>query len=763
MPAFRTLSPGNTGGPQELHPPRQRSNSLSRSRSDFVFQNGANQQAHPNALTVLILLLGVVVASGASLGADEVRPDLLVVEKGSHSVGFYTWEGQHVKSVPVGELPHEAVLSTDGRLAYITDNGSMRFRDPAVGGTTVSIIDVEAMAPAGKIELGSWRRPHGLSLDPETGLLAVGTENPDRLLIVDPRRRTLVSDHAVAGRVPHMVLLGAGAQVAYVAHAMSGTIEILDLRTNASRLIPVGEQPQAMALSPDGRELYVACTPHIAVVDVVTAQVVGQMLPGGNRLALTGDGSLLVYSSARNGIGFADPVSRTVQTHLDLPHKLYSLTLSRDESLAFASAEERDTVYVVSVGSRSILRQFSTPAGSRPDVVLDVGSYPRPKISRLPLRHLDAFPADFPRFRRRVVEDNFPRAYQVTTADLDGDGRQDIVALATDPSRLQWYRGPDWERRDFGVPIDRPIDLAAADIDRDGHIDIAVAGGFYLREPGRDGFIAWLRNPGHASGPWSRHEIDRVPAPHRLRFADVDGDGKSELASLPIVSASARPPRFRGFVELKLYSVSAHPTTEPWPARVLAADLDLAHGLTTADMNADGRDDLMTADGGGLRVFQLESASGDTPAGRSLARGTGADRPKHGVSEIAYGGGPHPFIATIEPWHGENVMIYRQATPSGERWNGSLLDDSFNDGHALLAADLDADGEPEVVAGHRGLPYGLFIYRRVQDGGWERMTLDGGGMSAAGLHAADLNGDGRLDLVAAGTHTHNIVWYENLP
>lgn len=74
------------------------------------------------------LTLGTVLFSCLLSAEQQV---LLVLLKGANALGYYTMDGQPVAKVAVGEHPHEMVLSTDGRYAYITDNGVMRIETPA--------------------------------------------------------------------------------------------------------------------------------------------------------------------------------------------------------------------------------------------------------------------------------------------------------------------------------------------------------------------------------------------------------------------------------------------------------------------------------------------------------------------------------------------------------------------------------------------------------------------------------------------------------
>jgi hypothetical protein len=102
-----------------------------------------------------------------------------------------------------------------------------------------------------------------------------------------------------------------------------------------------------------------------------------------------------------------------------------------------------------------------------------------------------------------------------------------------------------------------------------------------------------------------------------------------------------------------------------------------------------------------------------------------------------------------------------------------VIDDSLVDGHTILTADLNADGNDEILAGFRGGSHNVYIYSydaeasRDRKGAqsapaWTRTALDSGGMAAASCASGDLDGDGRPDIVCIGTATANLKWYRNL-
>jgi hypothetical protein len=116
-----------------------------------------------------------------------------------------------------------------------------------------------------------------------------------------------------------------------------------------------------------------------------------------------------------------------------------------------------------------------------------------------------------------------------------------------------------------------------------------------------------------------------------------------------------------------------------------------------------------------------------------------------------------PFLVTIEPWHGHQVVVYRQQKSA---WVRKVIDTELEDGHALAVGDLDGDHRDEIIAGERRGSR-VILYRSSPDlTSWSRHVLDEGDMAAADCAVVDLNLDGRLDVVCIGTATANLKWYE---
>jgi Aldos-2-ulose dehydratase, beta-propeller domain/FG-GAP-like repeat/FG-GAP repeat len=364
-----------------------------------------------------------------------------------------------------------------------------------------------------------------------------------------------------------------------------------------------------------------------------------------------------------------------------------------------------------------------------------------------------------------------PEGYQVAVADVDGDGRLDILALSSEQNIVDWYRNPSWRARSITTSTRKNISLAP--LFRPGFParGVALASGFNLNRAEEGGEIWWAQPGASPEAEWSVTLIGRIPGSHRLRWADLDGDGRMELVVVPIVGAGSRPPDYAVPAQITwfgmpqtLMAVHAETTGQEstqWTPHLIDNTLNLVHGVHVMDWNGDGRDEILAASMQGVNLFEATGRGADLHWTRTLlTRGDQSER-YHGASEISVGKvNGRRFLATIEPWHGDKVVVYPQVKNGfPER---QVIDSSFKGGHALVCADLNGDGNDEIVAGYRGTGTSLFIYHAKDQNGtaWERETLDTE-IAASCLEIADINGDGHPDIVAIGSSTANVKWYEN--
>jgi hypothetical protein len=364
--------------------------------------------------------------------------------------------------------------------------------------------------------------------------------------------------------------------------------------------------------------------------------------------------------------------------------------------------------------------------------------------------------ADPVRFERREIAD-FPAPYQVAVTDVNGDGKPDVIALSIESNRVDWFENPTWKQH----PVARTaknIDLAPYDIDGDGRPEIALASGFAYSESKQANQIQWLSRPATLEQTWLIHFIATDPVVHRLRWGDLDGDGRPELIHAPIVDPGFKDLSHTKPVHLWAFRIPPKPAADPWKVWVIDESLTVLHGIHVGRLDKqDSRDEILTASAEGIHRYHFEGSAASGRWQKSLIA-TGAP----GASDVAPGklGPGKRFLATIEPYHGNQAVVYTPAAMDGP-WQRRVLDTTLKEGHALAVADFDRDGMDEIVVGWREAGGGLVFFHALDATGqhFTKVEIERG-VAAECAVATDIDGDGKLDLVVSAGRNNKIFCYQ---
>lgn len=366
-----------------------------------------------------------------------------------------------------------------------------------------------------------------------------------------------------------------------------------------------------------------------------------------------------------------------------------------------------------------------------------------------------------PMFRAVEVDTKIEIGYGVAVADVNGDGKPDI--LLADKKQFVWYQNPGWQKFVLAENLTKEdnVCLAAADLDGDGKCEIAVGAGWNPGDTVNSGAVFYLVPPADRTQKWEAVPLHHEPTVHRMRWAK-NWQGEFELVVVPLHGRGNKNGQGDG-VKILAYKKPADPKGE-WPRRPMTDALHMTHNFDPVQWDDDAAQEMLVASREGVFVLNWEAEA------RALKLAQLAGPESGGAGEVRLGklGAGQRFFATVEPMHGTNLIIYTPpAEPAGkELWQRHLLDSSLSDGHALACGDLLGIGSDQIVVGWRamnkpGVKVGIKLLTPLDPEGkaWRPSLIDDNTMACEDLTLADLNGDGKLDIVAAGRATKNVKVY----
>jgi hypothetical protein len=365
------------------------------------------------------------------------------------------------------------------------------------------------------------------------------------------------------------------------------------------------------------------------------------------------------------------------------------------------------------------------------------------------------------KFRAVDVDKSIEIGYGIAAADVNGDKKLDLVLV--DKNLIVWYENPSWQKHIIAeklTPKDH-VCIAAADIDGDGKAEIAAGAEWNPGDTVNSGAVFYLIAPADRTQKWEPVKLHHEPTVHRMRWVK-NPEGKFDLVVVPLHGRGNNAKAEGAGVKILAYKMPADPR-QSWKTEVLDQSLHKTHNFDPVQWDRDAAQELLIAGREGIFLLDPEKT-------KLIALGTNNI---DGSGEVRAGriGGRVSFLAAVEPMHGNTLAVYTapSATEHADaKWNRLVLDETLIDGHALACGDLIGQGRDQIVVGWRamnrpGARVGIKLFKSEDDQvtKWTPTVVDDGGMACEDLVLADLNGDGKLDIAAAGRATKNVKIYFN--
>ena len=424
-----------------------------------------------------------------------------------------------------------------------------------------------------------------------------------------------------------------------------------------------------------------------------------------------------------------------------------------------------------------------------------------------------------PSFTAEDIATDALGAEDVRLADMDGDGDLDIVSASATDDTIAWYENdgaadPSFTAEDIATSADAATDVHIADFDGDGDLDIVSASA-------NDDTIAWYENDGAANPTWTAIDIaTSADAAKALYVGDMDGDGDIDIVSASFADdtiawyeSNASQVNLRTDAAAGVdytassgtLTISAGSTTATFTVPVLAdsfpennevATLTLSSasnatisdatgtltitdddtiGFTAADIatSADGAADVHIADMDGDGDLDIVSAGADDDTvawyendGAADPTFTAADifTSADGATglEIADMDGDGDLDILSASGADDKIIWYENNGATNPTWSAATIATSADNVQDVTAADMDGDGDLDIVsASQNDDTIAWYENDGAADPSWSAENIATSADSAQDVHVADLDGDGDLDIVSASFADDTIAWYEN--
>ena len=327
-------------------------------------------------------------------------------------------------------------------------------------------------------------------------------------------------------------------------------------------------------------------------------------------------------------------------------------------------------------------------------------------------------------FTKHLVQDNDPeRLERHALGDINGDGRLDIVIVKNNRGHLLWFEnsgtpkdGQQWARHVITTDLPGAYDVALADIDQDGDVDVAASSWVLGNQ------FAWFENDGAPAGDtWTKHIIEaNVDETRTIRAADFDRDDDVDflgvIATDPLVAEDGTKTFNPGFIVW--YEQYRENGAILFRRHDVATAMRPLHGEPT-DMDGDGDMDIVMAMG---------------------------------------------MSAPVERQDTHRVVWYENTEQRDGPWPAHVVAQGFTDGFEAVAHDLDGDGDTDIAATSWREPGRVAWFENTGDarGAWTMHVLKTGWRSANQVLVADFNGDKRPDIAAIAEHgSYELRWWRN--
>ncbi len=350
---------------------------------------------------------------------------------------------------------------------------------------------------------------------------------------------------------------------------------------------------------------------------------------------------------------------------------------------------------------------------------------------------------------QRVISTDADAAISVFAADVDGDGDMDALSVSSFDNKLAWYENTDGGGT-FGAPqvifsasATRPSSVFAADVDGDGDLDVLAT----LRN---NNTIAWYENETiHRSAIFPAQSVISTIAHTATAVfaADIDGDG-----DIDALSASAANDKIAWYPNTGGGTFAS-------PEQVISTATLAPTAVFAADIDGDGDMDALSAAFSQDEIAWHPNTGGGVFAARQVIS-TLTDLPRSVFAADIDGDGDMDVLSAS---FNDDEIAWYPNSGGGTFASQEVISNDADNARSVFAADIDGDGDMDVLSA--SIDDDKIAWYENTDGAGTfgtQQVLSTDADGAFCVSAADVDGDGDIDVLSASRWDNKVAWYENL-
>lgn len=335
-------------------------------------------------------------------------------------------------------------------------------------------------------------------------------------------------------------------------------------------------------------------------------------------------------------------------------------------------------------------------------------------------------------------------ARSVFACDIDGDGDLDILTSSDEDDKVSWFENLDgfgaFNKQRIISTTNGAIKAIAGDIDSDGDLDIVATGHFSNR-------TFWQENiDGKGNFGTPKNIVTGTSFNTSIVLSDIDGDGDLDLVS-----------------DAKWYE-NTDGLGNFGTEKIITFLVSQLYFTNVSDIDGDGDMDILTASSQDNKIAWYENTDGKGNFSDQKIITTDAINANYVIAADLDGDGDNDVISGS--FGDKKIAWYENIEGKGNFGSQKIITTNTNGAIKLFISDLDNDGDLDIISASPGdnkIGWYINIDGKGNFGNPDRnqLVISSSALGAVDVFSADINNDGKLDVLSASFTDDKIAWYKN--